>query len=157
VGERLVGKHSRSGKWSILQQSLIFLVVKLGTKRMTHLNSNLLKTLYFFFIAKGYEMLFFVKSSWHWILVMSKDVKIYFPIQKQLVRGHIFNVLAKTMKTPILPTLGDCATTTITFDLYMSMTSFDMFALVVNFIGEDWVSKHVIVGLFKTLNTTRVA
>jgi hypothetical protein len=32
-----------------------------------------------------------------------------------------------------------------------------MFALVVNFIREDWVSKHVIVGLFKTLNTTRVS
>jgi hypothetical protein len=68
-------------------------------------------------IAKGYEMLSFVKSSWLWILLTSNDLKIYFPIQKQLVRGHILNVLAKTMKTPILLTLGNCATTTITFDL----------------------------------------
>jgi hypothetical protein len=29
---------------------------------------------------------------------------------------------------------------------------FDKFALIVNSIGEDWVPKHVIMGLFKTLN-----
>lgn len=48
---------------------------------------------------------------------MRKDLKICFPIQKQFVRGHILNVFAKTMKTPMLPTLGNCVTTTITFDL----------------------------------------
>jgi hypothetical protein len=35
--------------------------------------------------------------------------------------------------------------------------SFDKFALIVNFIGEDWVPKHVIMDLFKALNTFGVA
>jgi hypothetical protein len=55
------------------------------------------------------------------------------------------------METYGLLALGNCETngTTITFNLKMSKIGFDTFALVVNFIDEHCVPKHIIVGLFK--------
>jgi hypothetical protein len=38
------------------------------------------------------------------------------------------------------------------FDLWMSQSGFDTFALVVNFIDDAWVPKHVNVGLFEAPN-----
>jgi len=40
-------------------------------------------------------------------------------------------------------------------DLWMSKSSFNTFALVINFINEEWVPCHVIVGMFEALNTSR--
>jgi len=37
----------------------------------------------------------------------------------------------------------------------MSESSFDTFALVINFINEEWVPCHVIVGMFEAFNTFR--
>jgi hypothetical protein len=39
----------------------------------------------------------------------------------------------------------------------MSKTKFDTFAFVINFIDDDWVSHHVIVGMFEALNTFKAA
>jgi hypothetical protein len=35
----------------------------------------------------------------------------------------------------------------------MSISSYDTFTLVVNFINQDWVPCHIIVRLFETPNT----
>jgi hypothetical protein len=45
--------------------------------------------------------------------------KMSFFFCKTIVWEHIHAILAKTMKMYVLPTLGGCATTTITFDLWM--------------------------------------
>jgi hypothetical protein len=59
-------------------------------------------------------------------------------------------MLAKVMKMHVLLAIAQCATTTTTFDLWMSKIGFDTFVLVINFIYDDWVPYHVIVRLFET-------
>jgi hypothetical protein len=35
--------------------------------------------------------------------------------------------------------------------------AYDVFALLINFLSNDWQPKHVIIGLFETIKTTRQA
>ncbi len=62
---------------------------------------------------------------------------------------HILSMLQKIMDTYVFPTLSNCAIANVTFDLWMGQSRFDTFALVVNFIDDAWVSKHVTIGFFK--------
>ncbi len=62
-------------------------------------------------------------------------------------------MLGKVMKMHMLLTIPKCVITTITFGLRMLKIGFDTFALVINFIDDDWMPCHVIVGLFETLDT----
>jgi len=39
------------------------------------------------------------------------------------------------------------------FYLWMSKRAHDVFALVFNFLGKDWVPKHITIGLFETSKT----
>jgi hypothetical protein len=64
-------------------------------------------------------------------------------------------MLAKVMKMHVLPTISQCGTSIGTFDLQMFRIDFDMLPLVINFINDDWVPYHVIVGLFEVPNTFR--
>jgi hypothetical protein len=40
------------------------------------------------------------------------------------------------------------------FDLWMSKGTYDIFALVINFLDENWQPKKVTIGLFKATKTT---
>jgi len=60
------------------------------------------------------------------------------------------------MDTYVIHALFSCVTTSVTFDLWMSQSGFDIFSLVVNFIDDAWVPKHVNVGLFETPNIANV-
>jgi hypothetical protein len=60
------------------------------------------------------------------------------------------------MDTYVIHALFSCVTTSVTFDLRMSQSGFDIFSLVVNFIDDAWVPKHVNVGLFETPNIANV-
>ncbi len=53
--------------------------------------------------------------------------------------------------------IGQCATMTTMFCLWMSKLSYDIFSLVINFINQSWVPCHIIVGLFETPNIFGVA
>ncbi len=57
------------------------------------------------------------------------------------------------MDTYVLPTLFGFVTTSVTFDLWMGQSGFDNFALVMNFIDNAWVFKHVTISFFETPNT----
>jgi hypothetical protein len=57
------------------------------------------------------------------------------------------------MELYVFPSIALCATTMV--DLWMSKFSFDTFALVINFINEEHVPCHVIVGMFEALNTSK--
>jgi hypothetical protein len=58
----------------------------------------------------------------------------------------------KTKETYVLPLLNDCYCATINFDLQMSKCpNFDVFALVINFMGFDWKPKQVILVCLKLL------
>ncbi len=50
-----------------------------------------------------------------------------------------------------------CITCTTIFYLWMSHTSYDTFAMVVNFINSFWKPTHVIVDIFKEQNKTCIA
>ncbi len=58
------------------------------------------------------------------------------------------------MDTYVLPTLFCCVTTSVNFDLWMSRSGFGTFALVVNFIDDGWVPKHVTISIFEAPNIT---
>jgi hypothetical protein len=58
------------------------------------------------------------------------------------------------MDTYVLPTLFSCVTTGVNFDLWMNWSGFDTFALVVNFIDDGWVPKHVTINIFEAPNIT---
>jgi hypothetical protein len=60
------------------------------------------------------------------------------------------------MDTYVLPTLSSCVTISVTFDLWMSQSGFDTFALAMNFVDDGWVPKHVTISLFEAPNITNV-
>jgi hypothetical protein len=39
------------------------------------------------------------------------------------------------------------------FDLWMFKWASDVFRLVINFLGENWMPKHIIINLFEVLET----
>ncbi len=52
--------------------------------------------------------------------------------------------------------IGQCATMTTMFGLWMLKLSYDTFFLVINFINQSWVPCHIIVGLFETFDIFKV-
>jgi hypothetical protein len=93
-----------------------------------------------------------IKSPWFHQLIMLKDLKIKFPIHKQLMNDHIPSLFAKTRKYYVLLALMRCTTTSVTFDLWMDKTRFNTFVLVVNFIDDVWVPINATFWLFETPN-----
>jgi hypothetical protein len=62
-------------------------------------------------------------------------------------------MLVKVTKWHVLVTIAQFATTIASFELQMLKTKLDTFAFVRNFINENLVPYHFIVGLFEALNT----
>jgi hypothetical protein len=52
----------------------------------------------------------------------------------------------------MIPDIDKCETMTTTFDLWMSRSKYDTFALVINFINQNWVPCHIIVEFFETFH-----
>jgi hypothetical protein len=57
------------------------------------------------------------------------------------------------MEEYVLPTLVTYVIVSVTFDLWMSKTDFDTFAMVVNFVNNNSVPQHITIDLFETFNT----
>jgi hypothetical protein len=53
----------------------------------------------------------------------------------------------------VLPALAYCYSITTSFDLWMSKGAYDIFSLVINFLGVKWQLKHIIIRLFEASNT----
>ncbi len=60
--------------------------------------------------------------------------QVQFLFHKQLIHEHLCVLLHKTMEVYMFLAIGQCATLTTTFDLWMSRLRYDTFALVINFI-----------------------
>ncbi len=54
-----------------------------------------------------------------------------------------------------MPTLVNHTNFNVTFDLWMNRTRIDTFSLVINFIDDVWMPRHVTIGLFEAFNSTR--
>jgi len=56
----------------------------------------------------------------------------------------------------VFPKLIDCIYDTTSFDLWWSKGAHDIFAFVINFLGFGWQPKQVTIGLFETIEITRI-
>jgi hypothetical protein len=65
-------------------------------------------------------------------------------------------MLAKTMECYVFLVIAICSSMSITFDLGMFHVGIDTFALVVNFINDFWVFRHVTIKLFEELNISSI-
>jgi hypothetical protein len=54
----------------------------------------------------------------------------------------------------VLPTLAECHFTTTKLTCACPKV-YDVFALIIKFLGNDWHLKHVTIGLFEAIKTTR--
>jgi hypothetical protein len=61
-------------------------------------------------------------------------------------------LVEKTKQTYVLPFLAKYVYIIAKFDLWMSKAH-DVFTMVVILGGEDWMPKHIIIGLFQTCET----
>ncbi len=57
----------------------------------------------------------------------------------------------------LLALVDYCYYVTTSFDLWMSKWAYDIYALVINFLGFDWQPKHIAIGLFQASYTSRHA
>lgn len=80
---------------------------------------------------------------------MRCEPHVKFPTRKALVQEQILAMLECIVDMYVRPTIASCATTTIIFDLWVSRCGHDAFCMVVNFIDDSWMPRHVIVGLFE--------
>jgi hypothetical protein len=69
---------------------------------------------------------------------------------------RLLAMLAKMMERYVLLTIAKCATIMTFFDLRMSKFRCEIFALIINFINDQWISCHVTIALFKSKNTLGV-
>jgi len=74
-----------------------------------------------------------------------------------MVQDAILELVAKTMEKCVMSTLESYIITTTFFNLWMSKSGHDIFALVINFINSHWVPCHVTVGFFLVIDTSKVA
>jgi hypothetical protein len=66
-------------------------------------------------------------------------------------------MLSKVMEMHVFPTIVECVMTIVTCDFWMCKIRFDTFDLAINFINDDCVPCHVTIGMFETLDTSRIA
>ncbi len=76
-------------------------------------------------------------------------VEVHGLASKQVIQHAIIELVTKTIEKYVMPALQFCIIATTSFDLWMSKSRHDTFALVINFINLHWVPCHVAMGLFE--------
>ncbi len=61
----------------------------------------------------------------------------------------LLTIVKKTMDHHVLPNFAFVIVIFASFDLWMSCDNVDTFALVINFLNDNWVPMHVIFELFE--------
>ncbi len=65
----------------------------------------------------------------------------------------MLTMVKKTMDHHVLPNLTLTIAVFVNFTLWMSCSQVDIFVLVINFLSDNWVPMHIIVGLFEVNET----
>jgi hypothetical protein len=65
---------------------------------------------------------------------MHQNGKVVFPSCHQLVKDVLPNIVTKATEIHVFLTLVWCVSSTISFDLWMSCASYDIFAMMVRFL-----------------------
>ncbi len=108
-------------------------------------------------IVKNNLPIQFVESMWLKCLILCLCPKLNFPSIRQFSQEILLGLVQKTNQHYVFHTLVDCFFTIASFDLWMSKGAYDVFALVINFLNNDWKPKHVTIGLFEMTQTTSQA
>jgi len=74
-----------------------------------------------------------------------------FLFYKNFNKKKLLNLIEKTKQTFVLLVLLYCVFVITSFNLWMSKGAHEVFALVVKFLGEDWMLKRIIMGCLKHL------
>lgn len=65
----------------------------------------------------------------------------------------LLDIVTKTKEKYVFPTFVSCITCTTFFDMWMLHASYDIFAIIINFVNSYWEPTLVIVGVFEVKNT----
>jgi hypothetical protein len=99
------------------------------------------------YITKDHWPLSTITNPWLKHLVLCEFEKVVFPSNNLFVNEMLFNMVTLIVEKILNPMLANCMTWTTTFDLWMSWSNNDTFA-VVSFINSLCVPCHVTIGLF---------
>ncbi len=110
-----------------------------------------------FLVVKNHLPIQFVESSWLKCLVMHLCPKIVFPSRKMFSQEVLVDLMEKTKEEYVLTKFKQFYFAIVSFDLWMSKGAHVVFALVIKFLNEKWLSQHIIIGLFKANETTKRA
>jgi hypothetical protein len=80
---------------------------------------------------------------------------VQFPSQNLFSNIVLPKLVEKTKETYVLPKLNDCSYATTNFDLWTSKGAHDVFILIIIFLEFEWKPKHVALGLFEVVKTTK--
>ncbi len=79
----------------------------------------------------------FVESVWLKHLTMHLCPKLNFPSKKTISQEILLGLVEKTSQMYVLLALIECHFVTTNFDLWMFKRTYDVFALVIKFLGSD--------------------
>ncbi len=95
----------------------------------------------------------FVESMWLKHLILRFCPKLNFLSKRQFSQEILLGLVEKTIQQYVLLALANYFSTTTSFDFWMSKGAYDVFALIINFLSNDWQAKHVTIGLFEVIET----
>lgn len=104
------------------------------------------------YIAKDYRPLSTMENVWLRRLMLRQSPHVVFPSRMALTDDVV-----PAMAQYFLPSLASCVTGSASFGLWMSRGGINIFALVISFINEKWVTIHVIMGLFEVSDISVMA
>jgi hypothetical protein len=83
----------------------------------------------------------FVESSWFKWFTLHLCLQVVIPSKKLFFQEFLCNLVEKTRELYVLLQLVECLLTTTSFGLRMSKKTYEIFALVVNFLNANWQPK----------------
>jgi hypothetical protein len=85
--------------------------------------------------------------------VLHQSPSVLFPSRFSFVEEMFPTMVKKTMDHRVFPNLALAIVVFASFNLWMSHGEVDTFALVINFLNDNWVPLHITLGLFEVNET----
>jgi hypothetical protein len=85
--------------------------------------------------------------------VLHQSPYVLFPSRFSFVEEMLPTMVKKTMDHCVFPNLALAIVVFASFNLWTSYGEVDTFALVINFLNDNWVPLHISLGLFKVNET----
>jgi hypothetical protein len=89
-------------------------------------------------IVKNNLTIQFLESIWLKQLTLCLCPKLNFLSKKHFSQEILPRLMERTKQLHVLFALVECHSITSTFDLWVFEGAYDVFALIINFLGKDW-------------------